>query len=93
MVWTTIVEFDFQNDLFTNKGLIMDFSKKNYPSFADTCADQLFRDFHRVAYRYTNYRVSHLLKLLFINFSPTKKGSLLFRQRNQEQIINCLWVK
>lgn len=56
MVWTSIVEFDFQKDLFSNKGLIMNFSKENQLSLADIGADQPFQDHHHpAAYRRSHY--------------------------------------
>ena len=98
IVWTSIVEFDFQNDLFTNKGLIVDYSKENQLSSADTGADQLFRDhLHQAAYRYAHYRASQTKKPLNEKFSfcqiPHRREKALspFRQRNQEKVLS--WVR
>lgn len=75
----------------------MDFSKENQLLFADTGADQLFRDhLHQAAYRYTHYTASQTQKPLnqILSFYPIphrrEKFLALFHQRNQEKILSCL---
>ncbi len=96
-VWTNVVEFDFHNDLFTNKGLIMDFSKENQRSSADANADQFFRAFfYDGVCRYVYYRVCQTKKLLGeiqSIFQHPHRGEQVFSHvhwLNQEKKLNCL---
>lgn len=78
ILWTNIVQFDFQNDLFTNRGLIMDFSTQHQSSSADACADQLFRTHFLTQHLHIPYPVCQTKKLLnvilsFSQLSPMRK--------------------
>ncbi len=88
------VEFNFQNDLLTNKGLIMDFSKENLRSAASTGADQLSRaNLHDTACRFAYYRVCQtntaLQAILILSQKPDRREQApsFSPQLNQEKSV------
>lgn len=99
-VWTSVGEFDFQNDLFIDKGLIMDLSLENHLLSANAGIERRLRVHLYLTVSqicpssiFPNKKISEFNNLFCQTPRRREKAYVQSRQRNQEKLLRNLRMK